>query len=162
MDFLRLQREYLPKLYRNIGDRDLADEMFQVTVVKALRSWPDKNDDELTRLLPITMRRSLLHFLRGERNRKRREHMVAKPEVLREPMDSDLQELTERLRESFSRLPREGRDVLHLAYFEDRSNAEIAAMLGITLGNVKTRRRRALIGLRELLDVTGSKAGDRA
>ena len=42
--------------------------------------------------------------------------------------------------------------VLQLSYFSDSPHSEIARELGIPLGTVKSRIRRALINLRRLID----------
>ena len=58
----------------------------------------------------------------------------------------------ERLRQALGGLPREQAEVLRLAYFGDRSHAEIGRALGIPLGTVKGRVRQALARLRAALD----------
>jgi RNA polymerase sigma-70 factor (ECF subfamily) len=48
-------------------------------------------------------------------------------------------------------MPELERTVIVLAYHEELSQTEIAARLGWPLGTVKTRTRRALLRLREVL-----------
>jgi DNA-binding CsgD family transcriptional regulator len=52
------------------------------------------------------------------------------------------------------RLPLRQRAVLVLRYYEDLSEAEIARVLGIPAGTVKTLARRGLARLRRSLDAT--------
>jgi RNA polymerase sigma factor (sigma-70 family) len=52
------------------------------------------------------------------------------------------------------RLPLRQRAVLVLRYYEDLSEAEIARVLGIPAGTVKTLARRGLARLRRGLDTT--------
>jgi RNA polymerase sigma-70 factor, ECF subfamily len=55
------------------------------------------------------------------------------------------------IREAIGTIPRLERQVIELAYFEELTQSEIAARLGWPLGTVKTRTRRALGRLREVL-----------
>ena len=53
---------------------------------------------------------------------------------------------------AIDRLSPEQFAVIRLSFIEERSHPEIAAMLGIPLGTVKSRIRLAMLRLRELLD----------
>ena len=48
-------------------------------------------------------------------------------------------------------LPQEQRKLLDLAYFQGYTQEEIAGLLGIPLGTVKTRIRTTIIQLRKLI-----------
>ena len=67
-----------------------------------------------------------------------------------------LLELREALQAALAEMPEVERVVIVLAYGEDLTQTEIADRLGWPLGTVKTRTRRALLRLR---DVLGSGAG---
>jgi RNA polymerase sigma-70 factor (ECF subfamily) len=62
-----------------------------------------------------------------------------------------LGELRTALQEALADMPDQERTVIVLAYGEDLTQAEIAERLGWPLGTVKTRTRRALLRLREVL-----------
>ncbi len=55
------------------------------------------------------------------------------------------------LRGSIARLPAEQRQVLQLAFFEDKSHGDISVQLGLPLGTVKSRIRLALARLRGMV-----------
>jgi RNA polymerase sigma-70 factor (ECF subfamily) len=77
---------------------------------------------------------------------------VSSPEV--EHPDSILAaaQIGARVRAAVSRLTPEQLTVITLSFFESRPHAEIAGMLEIPLGTVKSRIRLAMKRLRELLD----------
>ena len=54
--------------------------------------------------------------------------------------------------QALATLPDDQRVVVVLRYFDDRSEAETAAVLGVPVGTVKSRTARALERLRPLLE----------
>lgn len=66
-------------------------------------------------------------------------------------MEVALLELREALQAALAEMPEVERVVIVLAYGEDLTQSEIADRLGWPLGTVKTRTRRALLRLREVL-----------
>ncbi len=73
--------------------------------------------------------------------------------VAREAQDADLERSQEhaRLERALRRLPRHQRVPLVLFHFEERSYAEIAQMLGVSLGKIKTDMHRGRETLRKLM-----------
>lgn len=63
----------------------------------------------------------------------------------------EVAEAGEAIRAAIATMPDHEREVIHLAYREELTQSEIAARLGWPLGTVKTRTRRALARLREVL-----------
>ena len=54
---------------------------------------------------------------------------------------------------ALQRLSAQQSEIIRLSFLEERPHSEIAALLGIPLGTVKSRVRLAMVRLRELLDV---------
>lgn len=78
--------------------------------------------------------------------------IVAGSAPVRSPdMEVALLELREALQEALAQMPEVERVVIVLAYGEDLTQSEIADRLGWPLGTVKTRTRRALLRLREVM-----------
>jgi RNA polymerase sigma-70 factor (ECF subfamily) len=80
----------------------------------------------------------------------------AEPEAPEEdPLQALLSEERRRaVREAMSRLDPSDRDVLSLSYVDALDAADVGHRLGLTPGNVRVRRHRALKRLKELLTVT--------
>jgi RNA polymerase sigma-70 factor (sigma-E family) len=132
------------------GDWHAAEDLVQASLVKLYRVWPrlDTVAD-----LDAYLRRIMVNTHRSWwRARWRRETPTA---VLPEPTLGD--DIAERLvvaalvRQALASLPRQQRAVLVLRYCEDLPEAEVAGLLGCSVGSVKTHAHRGLRALRELL-----------
>ena len=74
------------------------------------------------------------------------------PPSLPTPFDrASMEERRERVRCALDRLPANQRRVLEMAYYEGRSQTEIAKQLNAPLGTVKSWARRGLLNLRDAL-----------
>lgn len=71
------------------------------------------------------------------------------PERSDEPLEAA--ERAERVSAALDQLPAEQARVLQLSFFEGRAHGDIATLLGLPLGTVKSRLRLAMIRLRHLL-----------
>lgn len=78
-----------------------------------------------------------------------------------DPLNSMIsEERREAVRSALDRLEPADRDLLSLSYIEALDAADIGRRLGLTAGNVRVRRHRALRRLSELLGVTqGAERG---
>jgi RNA polymerase sigma-70 factor (ECF subfamily) len=84
-------------------------------------------------------------------------HAVVDVDALRELVGEDGRDTVDRyadaadVREALSRLPAHEQETLRLAYFEDLTQAEIAARIDVPLGTVKARSARGLRHLATLV-----------
>lgn len=126
------------------GDRALAEDLVQVSLVAAHRRWRwvDHPDAYLRTVMIRTVTGWRARKWCGERPSE------SLPEGLdqRDPMgDVDLSLV---VRRALSTLPAEQRAVIVLRYYDDCSEAEIADTLGCSVGTVKSRAWRAIASLR--------------
>lgn len=148
------------------SDRDLAEEIVQDTFLAAWRAAADFGGRASVRswLFAIARRRAA-DALRRPRLRVVPEDAVGLAEVPRdEPGPEDLAiaaATREELAGALDRLLPIHREVLILAFAHDLSYAELAQVLGIPLGTVKSRLNAAKRALRALLSADDQERTDR-
>lgn len=128
------------------GNPHDAADLLQESLVRLRAAWPrviNKRDPEAyTRTI---MTRQHISIWR----RRRRESLVSEvPEQVYLERGLDRAERDPKLWASLSALPRRQRTVLVLRYYEDLSDEEIATLLGISRGTVRSQAARALDKLR--------------
>jgi RNA polymerase sigma-70 factor, ECF subfamily len=152
--FAELQRRYQGKVYRLccalLRDRAQAEDAAQESLVRIWKALPsyDGRASLSTWIYTITRNRCLTAIGR----RRELASLDAESELLdeRERRDAEVPEDEQGqalLRELVEVLPERYRRVLTLFYYEDRSVSEVAEMLGVPEGTVKTNlfRARALL-----------------
>ena len=130
--------------YLLTGDAHLAEDLVQTTLFKAARSWHRIQGDAE----PYVRRILYTQNISWWRSRRHvREHQLGAYDAPAPHQDADLR-LT--LEQALARLTTRQRTVLVLRYFEDLTETQTAAMLGIGAGTVKSISRQALTRLRTL------------
>ncbi|MGC5285760.1 SigE family RNA polymerase sigma factor [Micromonospora sp. DT231] len=140
----------LRSAYLLTGDQHLAEDLFQSALARTHRSWNrlhhSGNAEAYTR--------KIMYHLQVSWWRRRRvpESM---PGDLPEPRGGDsapdhAQQTSLRLtlRSALAKLSPKQRAVLVLRFFEDRTEAETADLLGVTVGTVKSQTAKSLAKLR--------------
>ncbi len=128
-----------------VGPGD-APDMLSTAVVNALGSkqWPHVTNHR------AYLYRSVLNatrsWQRSSGRRRTREYAVAETAVLPPP------ELHVDVRDAVADLSPQQRAVVHLTYWADQTNAQVADLLGISEGSVKTHLHRAKKTLKRKLD----------
>jgi RNA polymerase sigma factor (sigma-70 family) len=136
------QRSY-QTAYRLIGDRSVAEDLAQEALTRAYVHWhrtkPPREGWVVTTTANLVI----------DRWRK----LGRAPQPPRPPsghLDPDVA-LRLDLQRLLATLPRRQREVAVLRYLEDRPEAEVAELLGCSVGSVKRHASRAASRLRELL-----------
>jgi RNA polymerase sigma-70 factor (sigma-E family) len=141
--FVALYDELRPKLVRLatlLVDRvDIAEELVQDAFAAGYRQWPRlDNPGAFVRTAVVNRARSELRH-RGVRQRRSLTVVEDRPT----PAAGD------HIRDVIARLPERQRTVVVLRFYEDLPLHEIAALMGIRTGTVKSQLHRALAALRK-------------
>ena len=141
--FVAARRDALLRTaYLLTGDHHDAEDLVQSALIKVVPKWARIKDHPEPYVRRVLARESVSRW-RGRRWRE--VYTDAVPEAMHhDSTDSDRIELLEDLR----RLSPRQRAVLVLRYFDDLTEADTAATLGISVGTVKSHVRDALARLR--------------
>ncbi len=128
-----------------------------VMVLEKLRAGNVRDPEQVASFVLGTARQMVIDARRGVRRRGR--ILEAFP-VDFAPADQEPPEPldTKRLGRCLSALPERERTVLVLTFYDDRSAEAVAAELGLSAGNVRVIRHRALERLRGCLSAAGGEA----
>jgi RNA polymerase sigma-70 factor (sigma-E family) len=144
------QPSLLRTAYLLTGNRHDAEDLVQTAFAKLYLSWDKVRDqgsmDGYVRRILVNEHNSL-----WRRAWKRREHTAEDSVIhgLETPHhDAHDDGVGDALWEVVQTLPRKARAVVVLRYYEEMSEAETAAVLGISVGTVKSQTSRALAALR--------------
>jgi RNA polymerase sigma factor (sigma-70 family) len=156
----RTDRDRLVRLaYLISGDLDLAEEAVADAVVRTWRAHRHRTIDDPGRYLTRAV-------VNACTDRFRRAAIRRRAASLRSGDDRGIAWIEEQatdgvvVRAALQSLPVDQRAVVVLRYYEGRSEQEIAALLGIPAGTVKSRLARALARLRQLV-ADGDRTGER-
>jgi RNA polymerase sigma-70 factor (sigma-E family) len=130
------------------GNRSDAEDLLQATLVKAYQSW-DRIDDPAA--LDTYVRRVMVNtHISGWRRRRVDEYPTDEiPDSASAgdaTGDSDLHDVVQR---AIDRLPRQMRAAVMLRFYDDMTEPEVAAALGVSVGTVKSTVARAVAKLRK-------------
>ncbi|WP_127503981.1 RNA polymerase sigma factor [Actinoplanes solisilvae] len=150
---------------RLLGNRADAEDVTQLTFVAA---WAGRDSFD-------PQRGTILGWLLGIARRKAIDRMrsAARDDRLVETVRSQVAPAEEAERpervvdrlvvaDELGRLPEEQRRTLELAFFDDLTHPQIAAVTGLPLGTVKSHIRRGLANLRRRWEVDGGTFGSRS
>ncbi|HUR64874.1 MAG TPA: sigma-70 family RNA polymerase sigma factor [Chitinophagaceae bacterium] len=136
-----------------VTEKETANDVLQnvfVNIWKKIESYDASKGRLFTWMLNIA-RNAAIDELRSRSYRDKQKNQplsegLAFPGAVTDPVVNDVG-----LKKVLGRLKEEWRVLIDLSYFQGFTHEEIAKMLGIPLGTVKTRIRSALIQLRTLI-----------
>ena len=159
-DLETLMRTYgndvLRMAYSYVKDYDTAEDIFQEVFIKANAKMDGFRGESSVKtwLLRITVN-TCKDYLKSAY--KQRVTMFEEEEEANIPAPDMMEEIerkqdAKRIREALLKLPEKYREVLVCLYFEERSVAETAKVLGLSEGTVKSRLSRARERFRVILE----------
>lgn len=148
-EYVRSRSDALLRAAQSItGNRADAEDLLQATLVKAYQSW-DRIDDPTA--LDTYVRRVMVNtHISGWRRRRVDEYptdeLPDSPSGEDATSESDLHDVVQR---AIDRLPRQMRAAVMLRFYDDMTEPEVAAVLGVSVGTVKSTVARAVAKLRK-------------
>ncbi|MEC4048992.1 sigma-70 family RNA polymerase sigma factor [Flavobacterium sp. SUN046] len=149
-------------IYSKISDRDVADDIFQDTFIKVIRTLKSNAYNESGKFLPWVMRIShnlvIDHYRKGQKMPMLREteefsvfSLITEVEqpvenyIITEQIEKDLNKL-------IHELPEDQKEVLIMRIYQDYSFKEISEMTGVSVNTALGRMRYAVMNLRKLVE----------
>ncbi len=161
MDNVTIEREVLASrqallgyIRKKVGDADLAEDILQDSLLKALRAAPELRENE--KIIPWFYR--IVNNAITDLFRRRQVEMRYLAEAVHEMEESVEQEEIRRICTCFTSIlptmkPEYG-EVIERVDLQGKEQEEVADELGITRNNLKVRLHRARTQLRERLEQT--------
>lgn len=139
-------RALLRAAHAMTGNQSDAEDLVQATLIRAYQSW-DRISDPAA--LDTYVRRVMVNtHISGWRRRRLDEYPTDElPDSPEDDAtgDADLRDVVQR---AIDRLPRQMRAAVMLRFYDDMTEPEVAAALGVSVGTVKSTVARAVAKLR--------------
>ena len=147
-------------IYSKVMDRDIAEDIFQDTFIKVIKTLKKGTYSEEGKFLPWVMRiaHNLIidHFRKNKRMPRFEgneefnifsvlgdDKLNAEKQLIKDQIDSDLSKLIEEL-------PDDQKEVLVMRIYRDMSFKEISENTGVSINTALGRMRYALINMRKM------------
>ncbi len=149
-------------IYSKIDDRDLADDIFQDTFLKVIKTLKSNSYNEEGKFLPWVMRIShnlIMDYYRKNQKmpmlRETEEFSIfsvlhetspnAERRIITDLIEKDLQKI-------IKELPEDQLEVLTMRIYQDYSYNEIAELTGVSINTALGRMRYAIANLRKVIE----------
>ena len=148
-------------IYSKVLDRDIAEDIFQDTFIKVIKTLKKGSYNEEGKFLPWVMRIAhnlIIDYFRKNRRMPKFESsddfnifsvisddkLNAEKQIIKDQIDSDLSVLIDEL-------PEDQKEVLIMRIYRDMSFKEISENTGVSINTALGRMRYALINLRKII-----------
>jgi RNA polymerase sigma factor (sigma-70 family) len=149
---LQHNNRLLAYVRRKVNDPNLAEDVLQESLLRAMRSAPDLRDEE--KLLPwfySILNNAITDLYRRQQVETRSLQQIAQKQLLEEEPEAE-KVLCECFRELIPTLKPEYAELIEKLDLSENDPAQVATRLGITSNNLKVRRHRARQALRQRLE----------
>ncbi|HZW63886.1 MAG TPA: sigma-70 family RNA polymerase sigma factor [Flavobacteriaceae bacterium] len=158
----RHQQRVYGFIYSKVFDRDLAEDIFQDTFIKVIKTLKRGNYNEEGKFLPWVLRIShnlvIDHFRKNSRMPKFNntddfnifsvlgdKSLNAEKSLVKDQVEEDVRKIIEKL-------PEDQKQVILMRMYSDMSFKEISEKTGVSINTALGRMRYALINMRKLID----------
>jgi RNA polymerase sigma-70 factor (ECF subfamily) len=149
-------------IYSKMADRDIADDVFQDTFIKVIKTLKSNSYNEEGKFLPWVMR--IAHNLIVDHYRKTKKMpMLRETEefsifsilsdnspTIESQMITDL--IEKDLQKIILELPNDQKEVLMMRIYQDLSFKEISDLTGVSINTALGRMRYAILNLRKVIE----------
>jgi RNA polymerase sigma-70 factor (ECF subfamily) len=149
-------------IYSKMADRDVADDIFQDTFMKVIKTLKSNSYNEEGKFLPWVMRIShnliVDHYRKNKKMPMLREteefsifsvltdsSLNIEGRIITEVIENDLKKIIQEL-------PDDQKEVLMMRIYQDYSFNEIAELTGVSINTALGRMRYALLNLRKVIE----------
>jgi RNA polymerase sigma-70 factor (sigma-E family) len=133
------------------GDRDEAEDVVAEVFARTYRHWKKGGIDDISAYLRRGVVNEVRSRWRKRSVRRRIDARRSRDDIVDAPGADAAVGEADRLQVALLELPERQRSAIVLRFYDDRSEAETAAVLGVPLGTVKSSVSRGLARLAELL-----------
>jgi len=149
-------------IYSKMADRDVADDIFQDTFIKVIKTLKSNSYNEEGKFLPWVMRIShnliVDHYRKNKKMPMLREteefsifsiltdsSLNAEGRIITDVIEKDLRKIIQEL-------PNDQKEVLMMRIYQDYSFNEIAELTGVSINTALGRMRYAILNLRKVIE----------
>ena len=158
----RHQQRIYSFIFSKVYDKDIAEDIFQDTFIKVIKTLKKGKYNEEGKFLPWVMRIAhnlvIDHFRKNKRMPKFENSgdfnifsvlcdsgLNAEKQIIKDQIEADVQEL-------IKELPEDQLEVLVMRIYKDMSFKEISERTGVSINTALGRMRYALINLRKVIE----------
>lgn len=158
----RHQKRVYSYIFLLVKKQDVAEDIFQETFIKVIKSLKEGRYVDTNRFLPWVMRIAhnlIIDHFRREKQAKMLSKDAYEVDILNHPRYSDktveeeivFEQILTDVRALIEQLPEDQREVILLRHYSDLSYKEIAEQTNVSINTALGRMRYAIINMRKIM-----------